>query len=87
MILLMLVVAAIVVVVGSITLFIQKVVMKRKLRRGLGRTVDEGELTSITTWMRASPLEAGGSQTPEQQYSRPLRFDSTSFAARPPIVL
>ncbi len=48
------------VAVVSVYLFAQKVVYKRRLRRGLGRDVEGRELTSITSWLDASPREGDG---------------------------
>lgn len=47
------------VAVGSVYLFAQKLVYKRRLRRALGRDVEDRELTSITSWLDASPREGG----------------------------
>ena len=38
-----------------IGLFIQRVVMKSRLERGLGRQVKDHELTSLSAWMEAKP--------------------------------
>jgi hypothetical protein len=43
------------VVVITIILFVQKVVMKSRLERGLGRGVKDHELTSLNAWMAAEP--------------------------------
>jgi hypothetical protein len=43
------------VVVTTLVLFVQKVVMKNRLERGLGRQVKEHELTSLSAWMEAKP--------------------------------
>ena len=43
------------VVVTTLTLFIQKVVRKSRLERGLGRAVKDHELTSLSAWMEAKP--------------------------------
>lgn len=44
-------------IVIAILLFIQKIVYKRRLERGLGRKVADRELTSINSWMDASKSE------------------------------
>src|SRR5215468_8084061 len=67
MILIMLVVAVVVVIVGSITLFVQKIVLKSRMRRGLGRKVEERELTSINAWMQASSPTENASPTTGNQ--------------------
>jgi hypothetical protein len=38
-------------------LWLRKLVLKRRLERGLGRKVQDYELTSITEWMEATPVE------------------------------
>lgn len=38
--------------VTSVTAWILKVRLKKKMEKGLGRKVDEGELTSISSWMK-----------------------------------
>lgn len=47
------IVLAIVVALITLILFIQKVVMKKRLSRGLGRKASDRELTSLTSWMNA----------------------------------
>ncbi len=44
----------------AILLFIQKLVYKGRLERGLGRKVTDRELTSISSWMDASPSGGEG---------------------------
>jgi hypothetical protein len=46
---------AVVLVVGAIGMFVRKLYLKRQLERGLGREVDDSELTSIAAWMGAGP--------------------------------
>jgi hypothetical protein len=41
----------------SLLLFIHKVVYKRRMERSLGRKVNDRELTSLTSWMEATPEE------------------------------
>jgi hypothetical protein len=43
----------------SIFLFVHKLVYKRRMERSLGRKVNDRELTSLTSWMDASPEEKG----------------------------
>lgn len=45
------------VVITSLVLFIQKVAMKRRLERGLGRKVSDEELTSFNAWMKVESAE------------------------------
>ncbi len=40
-----------------ITGFIVKILMKRRMRRALGRTVKDHELTSLNSWMQVSENE------------------------------
>ena len=39
-----------------------KLILKRRMERGLGRKVEERELTSISTWMEAIPDEKSSSR-------------------------
>jgi len=43
--------------VVSFVLWVLKIGLKRRLSKGLGRKVSDRELTSITTWMEATPDE------------------------------
>lgn len=59
----------------ALLLFIQKVVMKRRLQRGLGRKVEDHELTSLNSWMEATPgdpakQQAAPANTPERTTER-----------------
>lgn len=49
------IILAAMVVIISIYLFVQKVILKGRMERGLGRKVDDRELTSLSAWMNASP--------------------------------
>ena len=44
----------------SLFLFVHKLVYKRRMERSLGRKVNDRELTSLTSWMDATPEEKGG---------------------------
>ncbi len=48
------IVLAALVILISIVMFIQKVVLKGRMARGLGRKVNDRELTSLTAWMATS---------------------------------
>jgi len=39
-------------------LWLRKLVLKRRLEKGLGRSVKDDELLSITEWMEATPEES-----------------------------
>jgi hypothetical protein len=39
------------ILLGSIVIFIRKVILKGQLEKGLGRRVKDNELTSISAWM------------------------------------
>lgn len=41
------------IIIISLFLFVQKVIFKRRLQRGLGRKVADHELTSLNAWMDA----------------------------------
>ena len=41
----------------SLFLFVHKLVYKRRMERSLGRKVNDRELTSLTSWMDATPDE------------------------------
>ncbi|HJQ30816.1 MAG TPA: hypothetical protein VJ866_01480 [Pyrinomonadaceae bacterium] len=41
--------------VVSLFLFVHKLVYKRRMERSLGRKVSDRELTSLTSWMDATP--------------------------------
>ena len=40
------------IIVRSVSSWLLKIKLKRKMEKGLGRTVHDGELTSITAWMK-----------------------------------
>lgn len=42
----------IVIIGSSISAWVLKMRLKRKMERGLGRKVDDSELTSISAWMK-----------------------------------
>ena len=44
-------------VIISLLLFVHKLVYKRRMERTLGRKVNDRELTSLTSWMEATPEE------------------------------
>ena len=44
--------------------FIVKILMKRRMRRALGRTVKDHELTSLNSWMQVSENEERGKVPP-----------------------
>ena len=52
----------------ALIMFVQKVVMKNIMQKRLGRKVEDRELTSLTSWMAATPdppqRNQGGPQTP-----------------------
>ena len=48
---------AIVFVIGGIGMWIRKRYLKRVMEKGLGRKVEDRELTSISEWMEALPDE------------------------------
>ena len=37
---------------------------KRRMRKALGRTVSDGDLASINTWMKVTEAEHSGDQNP-----------------------
>jgi len=91
MIALMLVVGVFVVLIGSVVLLIQKIVLKHRMRRGLGRKVEDRELTSLNSWMKAaSPSDDSRSQSAKRdnglthesvpQASKSLPADKTKIA-------
>jgi len=49
--------------IGGLILFVQKVVMKGRMQRQLGRKVQDRELTSISAWMDASKTN----ESPDQK--------------------
>lgn len=52
----------------ALFLFVQKVVYKSRLQKSLGRRVEDRELTSLTSWMEATPAEEPGrSEIPKQR--------------------
>jgi cytochrome c len=53
---------------GGIAMWIRKIFLKRRMESGLGRRVEDRDLTDIAAWMEAIPEE----KTPAQdQNSRP----------------
>ena len=57
----------IVLVIGGFGMWMRKRYLKRIMSQGLGREVEDRELTSITEWMEAIPDKA-----PENQPRRPF---------------
>jgi hypothetical protein len=51
-------------VIGGIGMWIRKRYLKKVMERGLGRKVEDRELTSITEWMEAIPDETSKNQPP-----------------------
>ncbi|HWW74643.1 MAG TPA: hypothetical protein VNZ44_04555 [Pyrinomonadaceae bacterium] len=49
--------------VVSLFLFVHKLVYKRRMERSLGRKVSDRELTSLTSWMDATPEAREKGQT------------------------
>ena len=47
----------IILVIGGISMWIRKRYLKKVMERGLGRKVEDRELTSISEWMEAIPDE------------------------------
>jgi hypothetical protein len=43
--------------VSGFALWVRKLVLKRRLEKGLGRKVQDSELLSITEWMEATTAE------------------------------
>lgn len=54
----------IVLVIGGIGMWLRKRYLKRVMSQGLGRKVEDRELTSITEWMEAIPDETSKNQSP-----------------------
>ena len=50
--------------IGGIGMWIRKRYLKKVMEQGLGRKVEDRELTSITEWMEAIPDEAPKNQPP-----------------------
>jgi hypothetical protein len=48
----------IILVISGISMWIRKRYLKKVMEKGLGRKVEDRELTSITEWMEAIPDEA-----------------------------
>ena len=44
--------------------WLRKLVLKKRLRRGLGREVSDRELTSISSWMQASSKDKSSINEP-----------------------
>lgn len=59
----------------SLFLFVHKLVYKRRMERSLGRKVNDRELTSLTSWMDATPDEKaegrGGAARPSAEDDAP----------------
>lgn len=51
----------------TLFLFVHKLVYKRRMERSLGRKVNDRELTSLTSWMDATP------EAPEKGQAGPPR--------------
>jgi hypothetical protein len=49
------------IILGSVWVFIRKVILKGRLEKGLGRRVRDNELTSITAWMDVDSKAAASS--------------------------
>jgi len=49
----------IILVIGAIGMWLRKRYLKKIMSQGLGREVEDRELTSITEWMEAIPEERG----------------------------
>ncbi|HEV7858809.1 MAG TPA: hypothetical protein VGO91_09295 [Pyrinomonadaceae bacterium] len=43
--------------ISGFALWVRKLVLKRRLEKGLGRKVQDSELLSITEWREATPAE------------------------------
>lgn len=56
------------VIVGGIAMWIRKIYWQRRMEKGLGRAVEDRELTDIAKWMEALPEENASAQN---QNSRP----------------
>jgi hypothetical protein len=51
----MILIIAAVLLISGFLLWVRKMILKRRMERGLGRKVKDSELTSITGWMEAVP--------------------------------
>jgi hypothetical protein len=49
----MLLIIAVVLLISGFLLWVRKIILKRRMEKGLGRKVKDSELTSITGWMEA----------------------------------
>jgi hypothetical protein len=49
--------AAIVIALGGVGMWLRKIYLKKIMEKGLGRKVEDRELTSISEWMDALPDE------------------------------
>lgn len=49
-------------IISSFIGWMAKIMLKRRMERGLGRKIEDRELTSINTWMEAIPDEKSSSQ-------------------------
>lgn len=72
-----LIVFFLVVAITSFGMFLRKLVLKGRLERGLGRKVEDNELTSITAWMETTP--ESGQAPPAMQSPRQKRGDLISL--------
>lgn len=54
----------IVLVIGGIGMWLRKRYLKKVMSQGLGRKVEDRELTSITEWMEAIPDETSKNRPP-----------------------
>ena len=48
-----LIIFTVIILASSIGMWIRKLVLKKRLQDGLGRKVEDRELTSISSWMNA----------------------------------
>lgn len=72
-----LIILAALLVLSAILIFMRKLVLKGRLQRGLGRKVEDRELTSISRWMETAPEPA--QSTVATQPSRRTRGDHISL--------
>jgi len=55
----------IVLIIGGISMWLRKRYLKKVMEKGLGRKVEDRDLTSITEWMEAIPKEPPQNQPPK----------------------
>lgn len=48
-------------IISGVASWMIKIMLKRRMKKGLGRNVEDRELTSINTWMGAIPDEKSSS--------------------------